>query len=508
MIDLRSLRVAAARASLEWWLCHPLAFGLTEATPAQRALCRVVDGGKLGDLATHPEVLEAFGGTVPTQETAQLVLLGGIRSAKSLFAAAASVRCSQRVDLSGIRQSDTPRFSICSFDLDKARVVLDDHLRGALERSPFLRAIFILDTADSILLRHPTGRPVEISVVAGKRAGSHLISRWSAGVAFDEAPRMVGGQDGVINLDDARTGVVGRLLPGSMMLLPGSPWAPFGPVYQLYQDHFGKPTREIVVAKCRGPIMNPGWFTPERCENIRRLNPDAHTVDVECNFITPEQALLSEAALAACSTLPDQDIPYDELQSYVAVMDPATRANAWTFVVATRVGDSMQTVCHREWRGSTKNPLRPKEVLKEIGELLRTYKLGWAYSDQWYIDANQDLAREEGFSIVQYNMDSHEKSRRYMQFRAEVIGGNIKLHNNSQIRADLQRVARKVTQNGIQIDLPRTADGRHCDYAPSVVVALTQSLQDRRSTKIKEDPETVRMREAHFKRIRSSNPWK
>jgi hypothetical protein len=51
---------------------------------------------------------------------------------------------------------------------------------------------------------------------------------------------MAGQEDGVVNLDDARSAVLGRILPGSQLLYIGSPWAPFGPVYSMVQEFWGK----------------------------------------------------------------------------------------------------------------------------------------------------------------------------------------------------------------------------------------------------------------------------
>lgn len=511
----------AAVASLEWWLTSPLGFGLTTATPVQRAACRVLDGGKLGELASDPDVVECFGGTLPSCEAEELLLLGGIRGAKSLLAAAAAVRCTQRVDLSPIRASDVPRVSICSLDLDKARVVLNDHLRGALESSPFLQAIFLEEVEDGLLFRHPTGHPIEISVVAGKRAGSHLVSRWQAGVIFDEAARMVGSNDGVINLDHARTSVRGRLLPRAMVVEPSAPWAPFGPAYELYVQHFKKPTKAIAVMKCRGPQMNPVWWTPEQCERVRQADPDSYMVDVECEFIAPRESIFSPTTLKQACSLPDDDEPRNPLAHYVGFMDPGTRGNAWTLVIATREdvpdhghrpepGEKQRTimrkrvVAHRERRGSTAAPLSPKEVLREYGEVLREYGLDWCYSDQWYIDANQDLAREAGFTLIQHDMNAAEKVRAYVGLRTAMVEGNALLPDNAQIRADLQRAEKHATQNGATIFLPVTADGRHCDYAPSVVGAMTVPIADVRPERPTEDDETRRQRDAVLRQYKKN----
>jgi hypothetical protein len=74
----------------------------------------------------------------------------------------------------------------------------------------------------------------------------------------------------------------------------------------------------------------------------------------------------------------------------------------------------------------------------------------------------------------------------------------------AQLLADMRRVKRVVRQGGVSIVLPVTSDGRHCDYAPSLMLALTRNLADVKDPpKVQEDPETKRMREAHFARRRA-----
>ena len=43
--------------TLETKLCDPAFFGLTTASPLQRAICRVADGKALGGLAADPVVM-------------------------------------------------------------------------------------------------------------------------------------------------------------------------------------------------------------------------------------------------------------------------------------------------------------------------------------------------------------------------------------------------------------------------------------------------------------------
>ena len=133
------------------------------------------------------------------------------------------------------------------------------HLMGALS-APKIAPLVVgkklaeeeIPSSGMIALRHPSGRIVEIVVVAGKRAGGGLVSYWSAGVVFDEAPRMGGEADGVVNFDDSRKSVIGRLLPGAQLWANGSPWAPLGPIHKAVETWHRKPGRVLVL---RAPCL-------------------------------------------------------------------------------------------------------------------------------------------------------------------------------------------------------------------------------------------------------------
>lgn len=278
--------------SLETLLTHPAYFGLTTASPLQRAICRITDGLPLGDLACEPTVVSALGGRAAIAALpvgappTEIDIYSGIRTFKSLFAGVVAFARTQTVDISALRHGEIPRLTICSLDVDKAHVVFRDHLVGTIESKDALRSLLIGEpTKDSLLLRHPSGRAIEVKVVAGARAGGQMVARWSAGVVFDEKPRMLGSEDGaVVNFDDADAAVEGRLLPGAQKIGIGSPWAPWGPAFDDVQKDWGRPTRHKVVIKAPAPALNPSWWTPQRCADLLEKNPRAYKSDVLAEF--------------------------------------------------------------------------------------------------------------------------------------------------------------------------------------------------------------------------------
>ena len=252
-------REALKVASLETLLTSPAYFGLTNATPVQRALCQVAEDGRVK--RPTPEVIAAFGGKLPTERPAELTILSGTRTGKSLLIAALALRATQRCDVSGLARGEIPRYAIVSLRKDLADVVFG-HVKGTILSQEPLRTLLLDEpTADTVLVRHPSGRPVEVKVVAGARAGATLIARWLVGAAFDEFTRMIGAEEGVVNHDDMRSAVLSRMLPGAMVANIGSPWAPFGPAYDQVHESFGKPSRSRVVVWVRADLMNPIWWS-------------------------------------------------------------------------------------------------------------------------------------------------------------------------------------------------------------------------------------------------------
>lgn len=482
-------------------------------SPLQRAICRVVEGIPLGDLATHPHVAEALGISPTEVEQWELrrqqegyaipqevFVIAGIRTFKSLLIAAAAIWASQKVDVSLLSAGEIPRYSVVSLTVDNAKVVLM-HLLGALKKTA-LRGLVVdkkdleensdwqelikessADLVGSKFLWHPAGVPIEIRVVAGKRAGGSTVSRWSAGVGLDEAPRMVGADQGVVNYTDIRRSVIGRLLPGAQLFSVGSPWLNEGPVYDTCNEWWGHPRMDIVIFKAPGPLLNPVWWNPARCAALKEKDIVAYQMDVLAEFADAGEALIPQSLISEC-TRPEPFLrEFEWGHEYSAAMDPATRNNAWTLVISDRVrfrdanGElraKKRMVYHRQWQGSQVQPLKPRQVLGEISEVLKTYHLEDVYTDQWSADALMELALECGFALIVEHWTAEAAIRHYLALRSTMSEGELEIPDDPEVHRDLRLVRRQVTRRGIAIHLSSTADGRHCDYAPALLRSISR----------------------------------
>lgn len=456
------------------------------ATPCQRAICRTLEGRPIGELAEDPYVRAMFGGVIPEltgtpPEVA--MILSGIRAAKSTVIACTAIHRTQTIELPDwIRPSDELRIPIVSTDVDTATATFS-HVRDTILSSPRLMALLARDEkgnpiepkAGSLLLRHPSGRKdIEIRVVALSRAGATLSARWFVSAIFDEAPKMGGEVDFVRSFDEAYRNCIGRVLKGGTIMLAGSPHARIGPIYDMFREHFAKPTAELVIAKARGDWLNPYHWTPENCAKMQRKDRIAYQTDVACEFKDPESALGDSASIEAAMKV--EGVKPIKGHHYVAAMDPATRVNAWTLVVVECYGHKGTVPAYRvalakQWTPEPGRTLSPTTVFNEIAADLSAFGLTECYSDIAGTDFAVELAAQSGIELIQESPDLLELGREMMALiRRELLDLP---KNDNQLREDLQSVRARTSSNGnVTPVLPKSTGGRHCDYFPSMCLTV------------------------------------
>lgn len=466
-------------SSLEELLTHPMGFALTTASPVQRAIMRVADGKPIHDLWGHPSVIRAFGSSKPEFEgkPKEMAILSAIRCGKSLMAACMAVHWTQVCSLDHLGPGEVARVSIVSVNKDLAEVIFG-HILGRTMSSPILRTLVMEEpTSDEIVLKHPTGRPVQIKVIAGSRSGQTLVARWSAGAIFDEFPRMLGEGEAVVNWDDMRKSVLFRVCPGAQVVSIGSPWAPYGPAYNVVKEHYGKPSRNMVVIKAPGWDLNPALWTPQAVREAEEKDPAAFRTDVAAEFAQPEESLLQQDAIeTATRPAPLIEMPKPGVQ-YSAAIDPATRGNAWTLIVACQEGIKRRIVLAKQWIGTPTEPLRPGAILAEVAKICKAYRISVLDSDQYYGDALRDLAAQQKLVLIVHAWSEKEKLAKFLALKTMFEQGMVEIPSDPILRSDLGRIKKVLKGSGATIAFPRTSDGRHCDYAPCVAMGLARYWQ-------------------------------
>jgi hypothetical protein len=473
---------------LERLLTDEACFGLTEATPVQRAWCRIVEGVPIGELAGDANVIASLGcepSALPTARPQEIYFVAATRSGKSLFAACVAFWAAMTCDLGETRESDDITFSIVSLNTKKAKAVYKHVVGTTMAKRKLRRFVVGEPTRESIRLLRPDGRQVTIEIVAGSPQGGGLASTFSCGCVFDEATRMSGEKSGsVVNFDEQRRTVMTRLLPGAPMLAIGSPWAPRGPIWEAVQEFWGKPCGHLIVLRGTGPMLNPKWWSEDRIERVRALPQGDTMYRTDClgEFADPESSFFTVEDLQGV-TRATGDKPREEGWEYYAAMDPATKSNSWTLVIIGKQhmkGGGVRLVVSKvqQWTPRKGSPLMPEVVLAEIKAACVEYGVHRVLTDQWSGAALEAIARLlKGFTLQSVPLTTTEFATFGESLRTRVRNKTIEFPNDRVFRADLLSVRKLYTSNGYRLALPLTADGRHADYVPATVLACEHAGQ-------------------------------
>jgi hypothetical protein len=464
------------------------------ASVLQREVCRALDGRPVGELVSRDVLLRTMGvDTAFTWAGTLVVLVCGVRAGKSMLTCCGAIHACLTAALAALKTHELPRFAIVGPTIDSARATFI-LLMGILRSSPVLRGMIEGETADSVTLRRQDGRRVEIVVVAAHRGGLSVRNRWLVGFVLEEVAQFNTEATGaVVSAEELLRAGETRLLPGCHGWLVSSPFGPTGLLYDLWRRHFGNPGRVLVVhADTRA--MNPS-FSQATIDAIRAESPDVAAREYDAQWLDAESAWLdSKLVDAATRTHPPVVGWAPRGARVVAAMDAATRGNAWTLAVAWAegMGEDRRVVVAGAWQwiGSKSHPLSPAAVLGEIAGLLAPYQCKRIACDQWAFDANRDLAARHGLQLAERVVAATQEA--YARLRTLLASGAVELPPVAAVRTDLVSIRRRATAGGVRIELPKTADGRHCDFAPSIANAVAMAASG--AGVAQSASETLRMR--------------
>lgn len=463
---------------LESLLVSPGTFNLTSATPLQRGICRAIDGNPVGLPADA--MMKYFGCTSIPEQPRLVVLVCGVRSGKSLMAVAAAFHSALTADLSQLLLHERARVCIVAPTIANAAMTFR-LLTGAIQMSKALKSVVIGEpTSDTITIRRADGRMVDIVVVAAHRGAVTLRGSWLAGFILEEVAFFGADTTGyVVNAEELLRAAETRLVPGGRGFIISSPMAEEGLLFDLWKAHFGMPGR-ILVVHAPTLAMNYVTVSAESVEAVRRRDPDAAAREFDAVFASSMASLIPTQHIDMCMRK-TTDLPPEEGLSYRAAMDPATRGNAWTLVIATKAMRDERlkqvVVLNRQWIGSKVNPLDPDEVLKEMAEILQPYGLNAAETDQFAADFIKAIARRYGLYLYDKASTQAENVELFTSLATKLADSEIELPNDPVIRSDLMAI-RKNVKSSIRIVLPRTPDGRHADYAPPIARLMASPVSD------------------------------
>ncbi len=257
--------------------------------------------------------------------------------------------------------------------------------------------------------------------------------------------------------------------PNGRIVLSSSPMGTLDAHYDAYQD--GE-TEMQTTAHAPTWIANPTLTE----ESTRALESDELFWSREYGAIPQaehERSLLSQAQLKGAR---DGVVHVPEARyRYVAAMDPATRGNAWTLIVATQDEHQVRrVVLAKEWRGTRARPLVPGEVLADIRAHLEPYGLRHVYTDQYSGDALKEIAMGKGLLLSIEPWTQALKAESFERLKSLLGESRLRIVEDAQVEADLLAVRLRLTRHGESYELI-SHGARHADYAPAIAMAVSHA---------------------------------
>ena len=148
-----------------------------------------------------------------------------------------------------------------------------------------------------------------------------------------------------------------------------------------------------------------------------------------------------------------------------------------------------------------------------MSKICKAYRVGVLDSDQYYGDALRDLAAQQKLILIVHAWNEREKLSKFLALKTMFEQGMVEIPSDPVLRADLSRVKKVLKASGASISFPRTSDGRHCDYAPCLAMALgrywqtEEDVQEAQTDLTKMGEEEAKMFKRIIDKSKTNDAW-
>ena len=238
---------------------------------------------------------------------------------------------------------------------------------------------------------------------------------------------------------------------------------------------------ETLVLQASTACMENPRVTRRRLEKLQRDDAEAFVRESLAQFVSSLSGFLpADLVHGACvghgaERTRNQNEADGWKPTYVAAMDPAFRHDTFAFTIChmDAEGRVVQDVL-RTWTPDSKlkQRLDPASIMSQIGALTQAWGISMVYSDQYQLEALQQLALQYHFTIIGRDFTGQSKAKMYGSLLHLLRTHKLHLLDIPVILTQLTQLQKKLNPMGhVQIAAP---PGRHDDVAS--VIALATSV--------------------------------
>lgn len=342
-------------------------------------------------------------------------------------------------------------------DTRQARVAFG-YAEALVDHIPMIRQMVTHRTSERISLSNQVDLEVRPASFRGLRGPTF------AAVVCDEIAYWLDSDAGSANPADAILDAVrpGLATTGGPLIAISSPYRRTGPLWETFQESWGKDHDPVLVVRAPSRDLNP--TLPQKVVD-RALARDEAAARAEylAEFRTDIESFVPVEAVDTCMVSGRQDVrPVAKPAGmrYRAFVDPSGGAQ-----------DGM-TLCiaHSENRRTVVDALRerqppfdPNDVVREFADLLHRYGLTTVKGDRYGGEWPAERFRAHG---IGYRPADRTKGELYRDMLPALMAGEIELPDHPKLRSQLVNLERRTGRGGRDsIDHP---PGGHDDLANAV----------------------------------------
>ena len=238
---------------------------------------------------------------------------------------------------------------------------------------------------------------------------------------------------------------------------------------------------DTLVLQASTACMENPRITRRRLEKLQRDDAEAFIRESLAVFVSSLSGFLpADSVHGACAghgteRTRAQNETSGWQPNYVAAMDPAFRHDTFAFTIChmDAEGKVVQDLL-RTWTPDSKlkQRLDPAAIMAEIGALVQHWGISLVYSDQYQLEALQQLALQHRFTIIGRDFTGQSKAKMYGSLLHLLRTNKLQLLDIPVIITQLTQLQKKLNPMGhVQISAP---PGKHDDVAS--VIALATSV--------------------------------
>ena len=454
-------------------------------SPSQYAFAKAAFDGEdlLMDERFGPLTKKIFGDNVISFTKEQLttvVAVCGARSGKTyVFGALRMLHLALTVDLSTLAPGEHGFWYLVAPNLVLAAQSMN-YVRGAIAASPRLSSMLMgKPNKESVRLKRPDGRLVEITVRAASRGGASVRGGSICGAFLDECAFFRSDNYEVTD-NEIFDAIEPRILPGGQIVIASTPWTETGLLYKFFKKNWDHPV-DMVAAHAPTLLMLNTPRNRQVVERVRKDNPENASREYDAQFVGSDAETFFNSQWIDSSVdkrlvLPKKPNHGDSVR-FGCDLGFVNDCSALVGVHAEP--DGMHTVADiLELRPSRQNRLKPSEVFSEFSKKLKEHHASYVMADAHYRESMWEHLSDSAMALIDA---PKEPSEAFMVAKSKLHEGKCRLPDHPRLVAQLKEVRFRRGNGGkIHMIQPhmKMGDGKsggHGDIVSAWVLAMYQS---------------------------------